>query len=591
MSDASVLGSRTYPRNQALHIPMRDGVLIALDLWLPEDLSPDRRIGTVLRATRYWRACGYTDRALERDSNFALAEVYNGAGFAYVIVDARGTGASFGTSARPWSEDEIADYGEVVEWVTRQAWSNGKVATIGISYDANTAEASAIPNPPGLTAVVPRFSDFDFFTQVACPGGVLHNWLLQTWSDYVHHLDENDVCAAAGLTGEACAELLTRETGVKPVDGDGDGRLLAQAVDQHAANPLVFDAMSRITYKDDRYNGGATMAEIAMPSAKEAIERSGVRYQAWASWLDAGTQLGVLSRFNTFNNPQQVIIGAWNHGARTDADPFRYRSEAPAADSAAQLEVILEFLRDHLTDDGAPLTGREIRYYTLGAGTWRTTPVWPPLGSRLERWYFAAGGLLTPDGPGAGSDTYTVDFSATTGVTNRWHTQLGGSPVLYPNRTEQAQKLLVYRSAPLDVDLDITGHPVVHLSVASTQSDGAFHVYLEAVDPAGAVTYLTEGILRGLHRAVRPAGESPAAVYGPFHSYLRADAAPLVPGQQTVLHFDLFPTSALVPRGWRLQVGIAGADAESFERIPDDGIPELTLDRAGSWIDLPVMRE
>ena len=83
-----------YPRNQALYVTVRDGVEIAIDLWLPENLEPGDKLSTIMRATRYWRAVDMVDTGLEKDSNFAEAEIFNGAGYALVIVDGRGSGAS-----------------------------------------------------------------------------------------------------------------------------------------------------------------------------------------------------------------------------------------------------------------------------------------------------------------------------------------------------------------------------------------------------------------------------------------------------------------------------------------------------------------
>jgi hypothetical protein len=45
-----------YRRNQALYVKMRDGVEIAVDIWLPPDLQKDERVPVLLRTTRYWRA-------------------------------------------------------------------------------------------------------------------------------------------------------------------------------------------------------------------------------------------------------------------------------------------------------------------------------------------------------------------------------------------------------------------------------------------------------------------------------------------------------------------------------------------------------
>src|SRR5205085_1665942 len=140
-------------------------------------------------------------------------------------VDARGTGASFGVSRRPWDEEEVTDYGEVVTWIAAQPWSNGRVGTFGISYDANTAELTAVPNPPALKAVCPRFSDFDFFEQLVFPGGIFYDWFIRTWGNGNQLLDSNDICGLMKVEGEACEELKRKQTGVKPVDADSDGSL------------------------------------------------------------------------------------------------------------------------------------------------------------------------------------------------------------------------------------------------------------------------------------------------------------------------------------------------------------------------------
>ena|SRR5215469_2784802 len=61
-------------------------------------------------------------------------------GYAWLDVDVRGTGASFGHRAYPWSPDEIRDGAEVIDWIVRQPWSNGKVGAIGTSYDGGAAD-------------------------------------------------------------------------------------------------------------------------------------------------------------------------------------------------------------------------------------------------------------------------------------------------------------------------------------------------------------------------------------------------------------------------------------------------------------------
>ncbi|MGL5195629.1 MAG: CocE/NonD family hydrolase, partial [Chroococcales cyanobacterium] len=111
------LDSSRYPTNQALYVTMGDGVKIAIDIWLPKQLNPDEKIPTLMRMDRYWRSVGIMGYFPQFDPNYSEAQLANNAGYALVLVDARGTGSSFGTQIYPWSPDEIEDYGEIVDWI------------------------------------------------------------------------------------------------------------------------------------------------------------------------------------------------------------------------------------------------------------------------------------------------------------------------------------------------------------------------------------------------------------------------------------------------------------------------------------------
>jgi len=182
-----------------------------------------------------------------------------------------------------------------------------------------------------------------------------------------------------------------------------------------------------------------------------------------------------------------------------------------------------------------------------------------------------------------------VDFEATTGLTNRWHTQMA-KPLAYPDRARADQRLITYTSAPLTADLEITGSPVISLYVASSETDGAFFAYLEAVDPQGVVRYLSEGQLRGIHR--QPTDEpAPYWTDVPRHTFRRADSAPLPRGETVELCFGLLPVSALLRRGERLRVALAGADKDTFARVPAQGTPvwDVLCSAQGSRIVLPTI--
>jgi putative CocE/NonD family hydrolase len=157
--------------------------------------------------------------------------------------------------------------------------------------------------------------------------------------------------------------------------------------------------------------------------------------------------------------------------------------------------------------------------------------------------------------------------------------------VVYPDRADEDEKLLTYTSAPMETDVEITGNPVITLYVASTETDGAFHVYLEDVAPDDRVTYITEGIMRTIHRA--ESGARPE----PHHTFERADAAPMVPGEVTEIRFNLYATSVLIEKGHRIRIAIAGHDASVFARYPAAGTPVLTVQRNSvcpSHVELPM---
>jgi putative CocE/NonD family hydrolase len=188
--------------------------------------------------------------------------------------------------------------------------------------------------------------------------------------------------------------------------------------------------------------------------------------------------------------------------------------------------------------------------------------------ARADAWYLGPGGSLARTAPRAegGRDRYRVDSTAGTGTTSRWRGLLRGD-VDYGDRAEPDRTLLTYTSEPLTADLEVTGHPVAYLHVTSTASDGAFFVYLEDVYPDGRVGYITEGQLRAIHRKV--GGDNPLYPHAaPYHSMLRRDAMPLVPGAPAELAVELIPTSYLFRAGHRVRIAIAGADRDNFIAVP-----------------------
>jgi len=584
---------------KSVYIPMRDGVELAADVVLPKNLPSDKKLPTLLSQTRYWRAM----ELRKPFSWFLRAEILNpdfkdfmpffaNQGYAQVIVDVRGTGASTGTWESPWDNNSFKDAYEVVDWIISQPWSNGAIGAHGLSYLGTTAELLAACNHPAVKAVLPMFNHPDAYTQIAFPGGIFNHRFVETWGRYDRDLDSNQIPKEFGWLGKLLVE------GVKPVDDDQDRQKLALAVIDHAQNGDSLSLAQALTYRDEIHpDVGVSADDLAVHKYHAEIDNSSTVTCGWGSWMDAGTADAVLQRFLTYRNNVRGIIGAWEHGGRFNASPYKSAPYPPIPDLPGQWQEMLRFFDDYLkhgeTDAGSL---KQLYYYTMGAEEWRITQQWPPEGVTYERWYLAGGNTLAPNMPpaGSGEDKYSIEFETSTGALNRWW-EMGGienKTISYPDRTTADEKLLTYTSAPLQEDIEITGHPIVTIYITSTATDGAFYVYLEDVDPQGNVIYITEGQLRALHRKV---SNQEALVVNPvpYHTYCQADAEELIPGQISELTFGLLPTSVLVRKGHRIRIAIAGHDKGTFTRIPAEGHPVITVthnEAYASSINLPISR-
>ncbi len=518
-------------RLESFYVTMRDGVRIAIDITLPHPVPTDARLPAILKMTRYWRSMD-GDVVGWREAAAAAR------GYAFITMDERGTGASFGTWPGPWSEEALEDCNEIVDWIIDQPWSNGRVGTYGSSYAGMSAQMITTIKHPAVRAAIPAFTQYDVYADISFPGGIHNEWFMSSWSEIVLGMDRNEW-------------PFDPDAKVKPVDVDVAGLLRDSAIAEHGNNgDVYFDGTAQATYRDDVTGLGMSMQELGAHGRRGDIEQSNAAIYSWGSWVDHATAHSVITRFMTLSNPQQAVIGPWRHGGGESGSPYQPPGTPPQPDEESQGREMLNFLDRYLLEDGTTV----------------------PTGEN-------------------GSDSYAVDFTATTGYQTRWHTALDSS-VVYRDRRNEDEKLLTYTSPPLTEDMEITGYPIVTLHVVSTHSDGAFYVYLEDVAPSGYVTYVTEGQLRALHRKVSDE-TPPYELVVPYHTFKEADGEPLVPGEVTEITFGLHPTSVLIRAGHSIRVAIAGHDAELFERYPAVGGPVITVERNSvyaSMIELPVVR-
>jgi putative CocE/NonD family hydrolase len=542
-------------------ITMADGTSLAATLVRG---SSDKPMPTLLQLTRYGRFTEY---------NPTQADAFVAEGFNLLFVDARGSGASRGTRTIEFSEAEFADLGQVIAWIGRQNWSDGHVVTTGISYQGNTAELSTATGRRELKAAIPQYSEWDIYRGMLAPGGVRNDMMLRVWGAEVGRLDRGAACLAdaAGCAGPEAGHL-------RPVPAPDPVSALRGALLDHQLNFNTATDLAHLTYDDDVLASGVPTRTMNVGTRLSAIAENRVPTQYWTSWLDGGKATTAFTRFMSVRAPIEIYIAPWTHGGGAMVDPLsRVAKPALLAEWRDRWKKQAGFAKDAIAGRS---TERIIHYWPLGGDGWRTTRQWPVADAKTSLLYAGADGMLTLHMPAAdqGVDRYKVDFTATSTVNNRWHTIVSGANEVYPDRAAENRKLLVYTAAPAAADLELIGSPLVTLYLATDRTDGAVFVYLQSVSPDGHVNYLSEGQLRLIHRKEAPPPTG-TAVLGPYRSFARADARPMVPGEIVELRFALFPVAAKISKGDRLQIAIAGADADTFARYPADGDVTFTIGR------------
>jgi uncharacterized protein len=557
------------------YLAMPDGVRLAISIWFPEHAVPARRVPVVLIQTRYGRA-GVFNYGENRQYARLLA-----AGYAVAVVDTRGTTSSFGSRHVEIGPQEVADMDVLIRHFRNRPWSTGEVIATGVSYMADTADIAS-GSPARLTATVVRESDFDAYLDLFSPGGIANDGMMNAWGgdtlprDYGRSSNPKDNLDC-GLRAADCSQLWPR---LQPVDADSDYRLLRAALASRRQHWQPDDYGS-VEFRDDKARTGYSEFDSSPAAYLSALRREAVPAQYWGSWMDAGTADAALSRYQSLPGvSMEVWITALTHASDKLTDPLRPPSPDPSPSLDEQWASMLAFMRrarEHRPID------RVIHYYVMGAGTFESTAVWPPKDIETRRFRFGPQGTLA--GAAAriedGEDRYDVDFTATTGGNTRWSTQLG-TPANYPDRAAEDAKLLTYTSRPFERDTELVGTPTVTLYVATTSADPAFFAYLEDLAPDGHSAYLTEGLFRALHRRSAAPASLPYLQFAPTHTFWRRDAEPVIPGELAEISFPTFSVAALIRKGHRLRIGLAGADQSTFHRYSAGGAESWRVARTAA---------
>lgn len=620
---------RDSGKRRSLYRTMRDGTRLAIDVTLPTAARPGDKLPTILRQTRYFRSVEMP-RALDfrasRDAFDIVAptrERFLAQGYAWVDVDVRGSGVSSGSWPVPWSKGEVEDGAEIVDFIVREPWSNGRVGSTGISYEGTTSEMLLVNHHEAVRAVAPRFSLLCAYEDVAFPGGAHLGWFTEGWARYNRLLDDHrqhramaeliwiiarartwEPGAVWGAPLRALLERLgpnlTKEAiglvfgaflrGGRRVDEDPLGSLRAEALRDHIANGDVHALCLSGAYRDDRAGADLELgfSGVSPRGNLAALASSSAAVFGYGGWLDGGYAQAAGRRFASLapRKPDtRLLIGPWSHAGFLTHDP--YGRTVPA--SFPHERELLRFFDAHLREGGAPLEDDPVRYFTLVENRWKTASKWPPetvrpftLRATKDRsLVLSKDGAREPDGTATVRDDETFG----TGERSRWRGLLAGFvPADYPDFQEKLRGQVVFTSAPFDRGITITGHPVVRL-VARADADFVVMAYLVDIDRQGHTSYITEGQLRATHRKVRDP-EPGYEPLGPYRSFETTDVSP-ARCEDEELAFALLPTSYMIKPGHRVGLALTLGDKDHFARIAG-AAKSIEIVCGSSIVELPV---
>ena len=518
-------------------VPMRDGVALSADIFLPPQAAP---APTVLMRTPYGNN---TDLMIEKGRKLASR------GYAAVIQDVRGRWDSDG-SYYP-VKNEADDGHDTVEWVAEQPWSTGKIGMAGGSYLGITQWTAAWRGTPHLTSIVPRVAPCDFYDSPGYTQGALQIGVLATWGSRTH-----------GRTAQNIEyEDWGRVFRTLPVDKipDAIGRDL----------DFWKDWVRHPHYDEywEQFSNSGKWQHMNAPAYN------------MGGWFDLYSK----ATFDNWNelrlhggSPEarqsQLIMGPWPHALSLS----RVTGEVDfGADSVVDLDA--EELRwfDYWLkgEQNGILDEPPLRLFIMGRNEWRSEHEWPLARTDWQPWFFhSRGAANTLNGDGGLSidsptdeptDNYAYDPMAPVPT-------LGGnnccSPHIVPwgpydqQNIEMRQDVLCYTSEPLQSELEVTGPIKVALYAATDQQDTDWTAKLVDVHPDGRALSLCDGIVRARFREGR---ESSSLIQ---------------PGKVYEYEIDLWVIGNVFKAGHCIRVEVSSSNFPRFDRNLNTGAENNALE-------------
>ncbi len=613
-------------------VAMPDGTRLAMTWYLPVDGPQVSGFPVLL-----WYMPGHRESidpltgAIRTAMDPEEIAFFTGRGYAVAVAEMRGSGASFGFRAIDRGPQIGRDGRDLVDWIARQAWSNGRVGMIGASFQGFSQFATAAEQPRALKAIFPEIAGFDDYTSLYYPGGILNVAIGRVayaamgqddrnefdpdgrpprWPS-VPVVDEDGDGELADEIPRYAADTHSFLQASPPVYADQSQRagLFRQATVEHGANGiLTTDRVRRAPFRDSPLDAaGLTYRDLDPVDRADRIAAAGIAVYNRGGWFDYHAR-DTAQWFGTLagHTPTRLMMAPTAHsglparpGDNAYLAHFGDRQTSGALVLAEKLRFFDRYLRGIRNGfENEP----PVLIYVMGEG-WRREDEWPLRRARTWSLSLAAGGKLLDGKAPAGEDTWQVDplANSLSQGANRWN--YGIASVKAPLSLDASRgHRLEYTGAALSRDREITGHPIVRLALGASVPDTDVYAYLEDVAPDGTSLLVSEGQLRaGFHKLLPaqqiadPAARLRVSPALPYHGYRQADfdPAPLAGGRTVRLEFDLMPVSWVFRAGHRIRLSLAGADDGSFESLLPAGNAVTWRVRTGSGasvLELPWVR-
>jgi uncharacterized protein len=561
-------------------MPMRDGKRLATDIYRPKNATG--KVPTVFVRTPYNFNFWDVRNGAPADMTAALTAVKRG--YAYIVQNERGHFFSEGNY--DILGPPLTDGYDALQWISTQAWSNGKVGTTGCSSTAEYQMGIASLGHPaygamnvqgfgaGVGRVGPYYEQGNWYR-----GGAVQmlfiTWLYgeqnQVRPNFPANTSQEDLIRASrffDLAQQAPQVDWSKVLWTLPVQdimkaADGPRGIFADAMPVDTGGRMI----QREPNDPAWYKGGLYHDTMK-------LELPGLWFMSWYD-VSIGPNLALYNHVRKTAKPeianqQWAIIAPVAHCAYTRATEDTVVGERSMGDARLDYqEIVYGFFDRFLKGEASPRLDKlpKVTYYTMGSNKWQSAESWPPPGAQPMTLHLASSGranslhgdgALTAAAPEADKpDTFTYDPmnpvpSYGGNVCCTGNAVQAGS--FDQRKMETRNDILVYTSEPFKEGLEASGPIAPTLYVSSDVKDTDVTVKVLDVYPDGRAFNLDESIQRLRYRE---GYDKPLAWMEPGKVY-KVTLQPLT-------------TSNYFAPGHRLRIEVSSSNFPRFDRNLNTG--------------------